>query len=460
MPATLPSELLHAASRPGGRVALVLGAGCSTEGPTNLQLASVYAESAYAELVLDHVIAKGDCSAPGDLSALASAVYSATGSQVELVRRLPRNDFRLARPNLGYLIAAALLREGVINAVLTLNFDLAMTAALTELGAKQVAVVEGPTATSDLGQTTLIYLHRNANESNFESWILRTEALEGEWEGGWEQVVVQRVLSCPVVVFAGLGSPAAALTKTAERIRKAVASDQHHVCVVDPYPNSKFAQALDPPAQAYVEDGWGAFMQSLSDRYLQTVNATTEATCVDLCTRHGWPDESTHAADACNRLHALGIVELGRVRAQWLMESDAYVPDDTRRELIADLLLGIALVEQGCDVKASFHNDGLLHFQQASGATVRLRPASGRGTLRWSALEPLILQSVKAMPRAGRPTHVLASGYVGGRPAVVPPDDLIEGDPSDDIIGGQAGPLILTVDEIREEPALAARVVM
>lgn len=143
MPAPLPSELLHAASEPGGRLALVLGAGCSLESPTDLQLASVYSESAHAQLVLDQVIHEGGCSAPSDLSALASAVYSATGSQVDLVRRLPRNDFRMARPNSGYLIAAALLREGVVNAVLTLNFDLAMTAALSELGAKEVAVVEG-----------------------------------------------------------------------------------------------------------------------------------------------------------------------------------------------------------------------------------------------------------------------------------------------------------------------------
>jgi len=460
MPAQLPSELLHAASEPGGRLALVLGAGCSLESPTDLQLASVYSESAHAQLVLDHVIEDGGCSTPSDLSALASAVYSATGSQIDLVRRLPRNDFRMARPNSGYLIAAALLREGVINAVLTLNFDLAMTAALSELGAKEVAVVEGPTGTSDLGQATLIYLHRNANENDLESWILRTEALAHEWQGGWEQVVVQRVLSCPVIVFAGLGSAAAALTETAGRIRAAVASDQHHVSVVDPYPNSKFAEALEPPAQAYVEDGWGSFMHSLSSRYLHTVMAAIDADCIDLCARHGWADDAAHAADVSRRLHEMGIVGVGRVRAHWLMESEPYVPDDSRRQLIADLLLGIALLEQSGSVKASFRDDGLVHFQQNGGATMRLRPASGRGTLRWSALEPLIIQSVKGMKRADQPTHVLASGYVGGRSPSIPPDDLITGDASDDIVTGRSGLSIVTVDEIREDPVLAARLVV
>jgi hypothetical protein len=459
MPAPLPSELLHAASEPSGRLALVLGAGCSLEPPTGLQLASVYSESAHAQLVLDHVIQDGGCSTPSDLSALASAVYSATGSQVDLVRRLPRNDFRMARPNSGYLIAAALLREGVINAVLTLNFDLAMTAALSELGAAEVAVVEGPTGISDLGQATLIYLHRNANENDLESWILRTEALDHEWQDGWEQVVVQRVLSCPVVVFAGLGSAAAALTETAGRIRAAVASDQHHVSVVDPYPNSKFAEALKPPAQAYVEDEWGSFMHSLSSRYLYTVMAAIDADCVDLCARHGWADDTAHAADASRRLHAIGIVGLGRVRARWLMESEPYVPDDPRRQLIADLLLGIALLEQSEGVKASFRDDGLVLFGQKGGGTTRLKPASGRGTLRWSALEPLIIQSVKGMRRADQPTHVLASGYVGGRGASVAPDDLIVGDTSDDIVAGGPGLSIITVDEIRDNPVLGAQAV-
>jgi len=36
-------------------------------------------------------------------------------------------------------------------------------------------------------------------------------------ENGWEQVIVQRVLSCPVVVFVGLGSPAATLKERASQ---------------------------------------------------------------------------------------------------------------------------------------------------------------------------------------------------------------------------------------------------
>ena len=130
MPLALPAELLHAVSERRGRIALVVGAGCSIEGPTNLHLAAFYAQEAHRQLVLDGLLTAGDCSNPRDLSAVASALRTRHASQSALVQRLPRNAFRLAQPNSGYLIAAALLREGVINAILTLNFDLALTAAL------------------------------------------------------------------------------------------------------------------------------------------------------------------------------------------------------------------------------------------------------------------------------------------------------------------------------------------
>lgn len=214
MPATLPPELLHAIAERSGRIALVVGAGCSLEAPTNLRLSTFYAQKAHHQLVLDGLLTVGECTDPNDLSAVASALHTKHASQSGLVQRLPRNAFRMAQPNSGYLIAAALLREGVIHSILTLNFDLALSAALGILSATEVNVVPGPQATDQLGTATVIYLHRNVDEADPERWILTAEALEHEWEGHWEEVIAHRVLSCPVVVFAGLGSPAAVLTKT------------------------------------------------------------------------------------------------------------------------------------------------------------------------------------------------------------------------------------------------------
>ncbi len=123
--AELPADLLHAAAERQGLVVLVVGAGCSLEAPTNLRLASDYAIDVHRRLLLDGVLEENECQQPDDLSLVASAVWERHGSQAAVVERLPRSGFRTARPNEGYLIAAALLREGAVSAVLTLNFDLA-----------------------------------------------------------------------------------------------------------------------------------------------------------------------------------------------------------------------------------------------------------------------------------------------------------------------------------------------
>lgn len=219
-------DLLHAVAERAGRIALVVGAGCSLESPTNLELSTTYAHRVHQELILDGLLEEGECDDANDLSSVASAIWVKHGSQEPVVTRLPRSRLRNAKANDGYLIAAALLREGAVSVVLTLNFDLAMSHALVELGADEVAVIAGPTMIGDFGALALVYLHRNVNEPNCDAWILRVEALNSEWQGHWEEALSQRVMASPVVVFAGLGSHAAVLTRTIAWIRERIDLDQ------------------------------------------------------------------------------------------------------------------------------------------------------------------------------------------------------------------------------------------
>lgn len=453
--APLPPELLLAVSERSGRIALVIGAGCSLEHPTNLRLSSFYAEEAHRKLLLDDLLAAGECPHPSDLSAVASALQTRHSSQSALVQRLPRNEFRLAQPNTGYLIAAALLRERVVNAILTLNFDLTMTTALGFLSATDVDVVPGPQATDQLGTATVIYLHRNVDEADPERWILTTEALDHEWQGHWEEVVAHRVMSCPVVVFAGLGSPAAVLTETVTRIRNAVDEDQHHVFVVDPAAATAFEAALHLPATAHVESGWSNFMEGMANRLVAELTAEIVAAGSELCTQHSWGGEADHLPAISDRLHDLGLVALGRVRAKWLLDNQLYAPDDARRPLIADLLLGLGLIERTANVEAHFRDDGVVELRSDGVVSARVLPASGGGTLRWSALEARVLETVGRFGATGRPEHVLVSGVVGNRPAApAPPENLVVGDFEEDIVQGFQRPLFLAVDEIRSDPSV------
>ena len=132
---TLPSDLLHAISDlSGGRVVLVLGAGCSNEQPTSLPLSSSLSEECHRKLVADGILKEGEVKNRRDLSAVAEAVVRETGSQRDLIDRFPPDAFRYARPNDGYVIMAALLLEGMIADTLTLNFDFAARTALGQLG--------------------------------------------------------------------------------------------------------------------------------------------------------------------------------------------------------------------------------------------------------------------------------------------------------------------------------------
>lgn len=460
MPA-LPPELLHAVAERGGRIALVLGAGCSLEHPTSLKLASVYSEDAHRQLVANGVLASADCANPADLSAVASAVAAkCDGQQAPLVKCLPREKFRLAQPNAGYLVAAALLRERVLAAVLTLNFDLALTHALGVLSATDVSVVPGPQAADQLGTATVVYLHRSVEELDLERWILTVEALENEWQDHWEEVVARRVMSCPVVVFAGLGSPAAVLTKSVSKVRQAVDSGQHQMYVVDPAATTQFEAALDLPAGAHLRVGWSDFMEKVANRLLTEFASDLGAAGGLLCEENSWDDEAAYLADLCERLHSGGLVALGKIRAAWLLDDQQYTPDDARRPLIADLLLGVGLVERAADLLARFREDGVVELVREGAVVTGLLAASGSGTLRWSALEPKVLQAIHRMTPTLRPEHVLISGVAGTPTAEsAPPEDLVMGDAGEDIVQGFRRPTMIDVDDVRADPSVASQLV-
>jgi hypothetical protein len=449
----LPADLLHAVSECQGRVALVVGAGCSVEEPTGLKLASEYAAEAFRQLVLDGILNEGECDDPEDLSLVASAVWARHGSQTPLVERLPRSAFRTARANDGYLIAAALLREGAVSCVLSLNFDLAMSSALTELSASDVEVIAGPQHLAHLGSAALVYLHRNVDEVDMERWILRREALEEEWRGDWQEVVARRVMASPVTVFAGLGSPAAVLTETVTRIRAAV-SDHFKAYVVDPAEATPFQAALDLPAEARLRAGWVAFMVQLERRVTAEHRAELEAAARELCVEHQWDEEVQHAPSLCSRFAGLGLVLMGKLRALWLLDPQGYAPDDARRGLIADLLLGVGLVERELGATAYFREDGVVEFRTGSTITAATLLASGGGTRRWAALEPRVRTAAARLRPEARPVFAILGGVQGAAPEpIAPPEDLLSGGMSDDIIAGDLVMNLVMIDELRTDPA-------
>jgi hypothetical protein len=447
----IPPKLLQAVARRTGSITLVVGAGCSLEAPTNLRLSSYYSREVFDSLIADGVIVPGDCSSPEDLSAVASAVYSKTGKQASVVQRLPRNSFRYAKANQGYLVAAALLCEGSIGCIATLNYDLAVTDAVRQLGGQEIDEIAGPGDMQYFGSKAIVYLHRNVNEQDDERWILRTEALDHEWRDGWEAVVVARITAAPVTVFAGLGSPAAVLTETVGRIRQSV-SDSLDAFLVDPQENSPFAVALDLPAENQVRARWGEFMTKLGDRFVAELRRELIRSCRDLCDENGWTDDPNAIDAICAASCAGGILVAGALRARWLCSSRPYESDSSnRRSLIADLLLAVGLVQPSKDVPVRFSEDGLAHVQSRDGRVRTVLPITGQGHKRWSQIDALLAgqQAFRATPA----DIIVAGGFEGvSIQELTPPSDIVEGEPRDDVTQGLPKPRIVSIDMLRTNP--------
>lgn len=453
----LPADLLNAIAQPGGgRVVLVVGAGCSFEPPTSLPLARTCAEEAHRRLVEDGVLVDGECTDSTDLSRVADAVFAKTGAQSELVERLPRPEFKLAKPNEGCLAAAAMLRERAISCVLTLNLDLSMTHALVAVGAQQdVAIIEGPQDHGRQGAINLVYLHRNANAAD-NDWILRTVSLENEWREGWEEVVANRFIGAPVTVFAGLGSRAAVLLASVAKVRTAVPGGAA-VYQVDPGPHggSDFSSALALPPEAHIRLGWCDFIHELARRLVTEHVRELESECERFVTREHIEREDIPSL--CGRLSALGLLKLGALRASWLL-GETYAPrSDLSTGMLADLLLTVGLVERTLAAQAALDGSGLVRLTRGATLIGTIAMASGRGQRGWLALE-VELKAYARRSWRGRPDAVgvaLVQG-VGPRPAEVSnPEDIVGGSAGEeDIVAGVGQLLMHSTDEVRSDPSI------
>lgn len=100
-----------------------------------------------------------------------------------LLRHLKDYGLKTASSNEGRKLTAAPLREGAIGSVPTLNFDLALSTAIADLGdGGVIGIIDRPEDLRQPNRFNLYYLHRNANEADLDLWVLRREVLEAAWK--------------------------------------------------------------------------------------------------------------------------------------------------------------------------------------------------------------------------------------------------------------------------------------
>ncbi len=441
----IPADLLYAVASRDGRISMVLGAGCSLEAPTSLKLSWQYSVEVHDALVADGVLSNGDCSDTGDLSELAEVVFARTGSQHEVVRRLPISTFRLARANSGYLHAAALMIEGSVSCIATLNYDLALTDALRQLGADDVGVVAGPTDLSTFGNKAVIYLHRNVEEGDLERWILRREALETEWESSWEELVGSRISASPVLLFAGLGSPAKVLTRSVERVRGIVA-EVPDVYLVDPKPDTPFAAELSVPDGNLVCATWSIFMEHLASRVALECCKAIRSKALSIAGDNGWNHEASRCEDLIDAIEKKGLLSVGKVRAKWLGVLGDYsgeTPESTASLAYLTLVMGHLLSDEILGLRLTL--DGLVEVKLEDGSVRHVMGIHGGGVKSWAAAEQLAEQVL--VTTDPQPDVVMAGGFTGvPLGELAPPTDIVSGNIEDDIVAGWQGPRLVDAE--------------
>lgn len=451
----LPPPLLNAASQANGRVMLVLGAGCSFPPPTSVPMAKKCAQDAYRRLKHDGVLADGDCPNPDDLSVLADTVFNKSGSQAQLVDRLPQDEFRRARANSGYLIAAALLRENVISSILTLNYDLAMEDALTQLGALEVHKIARPEDMPHFVAHNVVYLHRNVNEIDPEKWVLRGAALASEWQQGWEGMMAQVMLTSSVVVFAGLGSPAAVLIETAQLIKARIGTVDAYQ--IDPCPaaGNAFFQALGLSLNAFMQLDWNEFMALLGDRVVTEQVDILREVCATEAQTEGFA--VTNVDLVTGRLRGMNLVEVGKTRAAWLSLDECYtIHTSLNAPLLAHVIIAASAVAQALDAQAVAIRSEVVEFRAASGAALTCAMmACGRGVRGWTAMEAEVRRRRAAVPRQDpQPRFGVVAGATGLPlgDVVAPVDIVVDPRAAGDILDDDAPFALLNAHEISRSP--------
>jgi hypothetical protein len=342
--------------------------------------------------------------------------------------------------------------------VVTLNYDLALSTALSELGADKIGVVEGPDDLPHQKTINVYYLHRNANAADPESWVLRTSALNVEWKGHWEPIIATKVLAAPVVVFAGLGTPVAVLIESTKLLRNALPGTTK-LYLADPgnMADSMFFQALALDPSVYIPRGWGQLMDELSHRLSKEQIAQLDQAVTRKINEDGLTNENI--TGLLSALQTLGIVKFGKLRADWLLHDKPYRPFEASTPgLLADLLLALATMARVSGAEAVILDDGSVEFRRDGRVAASFVIASGCGHRGRQAVEAAV-QLRRSQYRNCQAVLVGGTSASWATPPT-PPKDIIQGDASkQDILRGPMSLPLHHISELRDNHDLIRQVV-
>ena len=360
---------------------------------------------------------------------------------------------RLARPNEGHKFLVALMSEGAISHTLSLNFDLAVQNAATELGLTLTVVDR----VNDLvpASNCVVHLHGSVSSAP-EDWILRAEVIDDAWKQGWQQVIAQQILAVPSVLFVGLGSAAPVLTETVGMIGAAVGgSSSLFQADVSEHEKNGFAQQLHIQDDRYVRTGWSGIMSALADRVAKEQVHLLKTTGAAVLTDNG-QDEGTLAiwGSAAGKLGAMTLLALGRFRANLEVEATArYLPRTSQRDewMVAPIVV-LAQAAGEHDLEIAPIGSGVWTIQRNGRVIARALLATGKGTRKLAAVESSIQNlSRDIQEMSGVPLDFVIVGATTPSEVrlehVSVPADIVEEPAADDIVTGPAPARLVDISD-------------
>ena len=153
------------------------------------------------------------------------------------------------------------------------------------------------------------------------------------------------------------------------------------------------------------------------------------------------------------RLQDIGLLDVGRLRASWLLHDKHYFAEELlARDLIADLLLAAALIARVTGTAAFLFGNGIVEFKRGDRTVATHVFISGRGSRSRIAIE----SELSSRQRHFRglvtpPTGAIVAGIRGNTVATITtPPDVLLGDTSTSILFGQSAMPIFHVESLRQ----------
>lgn len=341
-------------------------------------------------------------------------------------------------------MAAALLIEGELRCVVTLNYDLALQTSLAMLGSPpEVSICRGPEDHAHTSGRALIFLHRSV-EASEDDWVLRKSSLDEAWRDGWEEMIAAGALSAPLTLFAGLGSPAAVLTETVSRLAGLGGNEYY---LVDPYPDNKFRAAIGDNLTAVIELGWVQLMTHLSERVVAKQAMSLRGAIAQVATDIALPAPT--CLDIDDFLKGIDVLSVGRIRASWALHSRDFMPDseDSARRAVAHLLLAIFSIAEKLEASVEVESDGVVRLLAAGHPDLYFCCGHGGGTRTAESVRARVEERQTPLSLRPQPRVLLTAGALPQVNAL--PTNLVYEEAAEDLVRGADTLVLVSFEEIQ-----------